>query len=318
MSFVLAFLLLVGAAPAQTVPENPFTSPADLARGERRGARMRKLWVIASICSLSFATDGAQSVDVTFHKDVAPILEARCQGCHRPGEVAPMSLLTYQDARPYAKAIRAAVLQKTMPPWFAEPGIGHFANDRTLPQSEIDVLVRWADSGAREGDPNDARKPLRFTEGWRIGVPDVIFELPKPFDVPSTGTVPYQYIRVPTGFTEDKWVEAVEVQAGDRSVVHHINVYTSLPSEAAKGQRTGEFFTFTADEARPRGEDPPQFSNAATWEMLEVHVPGGVTPVPEARTGPPHQGWLGDRIPAALHAERQAGPGSVASRADLR
>src|SRR5689334_23718802 len=99
------------------------------------------LIALAGVLRLQAATP------VTFHKDVEPILQARCQGCHHPGDIGPMSLMSYQEARPWAKAIRAAVAQKKMPPWFADPGHGHFANDRTLPQSDIDTLMAWVDGG---------------------------------------------------------------------------------------------------------------------------------------------------------------------------
>ena len=118
----------------------------------------------------------AASNTVTFNKDVLPILQKNCQGCHRPGELAPMSLLTYTDARPWAKAMKQAVLTKKMPPWFAEKG--HFANDRTLSQDQIDTLVAWADNGAPEGDAKDKPAPLTFQDGWNIK-PDMIVEMPK-------------------------------------------------------------------------------------------------------------------------------------------
>src|SRR5579871_2963257 len=110
---------------------------------------------------------------VTFDKEVLPILQKRCQDCHRPGETAPMSLLTYQDARPWAKSIRQAVLTKKMPPWFADPHYGKFSNDRSLSQSEIDTIVAWVDGGAQEGDSKDAPAPRTFVEGWNIGTPDL-------------------------------------------------------------------------------------------------------------------------------------------------
>src|SRR5262249_45735946 len=133
---------------------------------------------------------------VTFHKDVERILQAHCQSCHRSGEAAPMSLLTYKDARPWAKAIRAAVAQKKMPPWFADPNYGKFSNDWRLPQAQIDTLVAWADGGAVEGDPKDSPKPLEFADGWNIGKPDMIIEMPKAFHIAATGKIPYQYIAV--------------------------------------------------------------------------------------------------------------------------
>src|SRR6185503_17308398 len=152
----------------------------------------------------------APTAPLTFHRDVEPILQRHCQSCHRPGEIGPMPLLTYEQARPWAKAIRAAVQQKQMPPWFADPAHGRFANDRTLKQAEIDTLVGWAQSGGAQGDPKDAPAPIEWSDGWSIGEPDVILEMPIAFKVPATGTIPYQYIVFPTGFTEDKWVERIE------------------------------------------------------------------------------------------------------------
>src|ERR1700693_6618699 len=105
------------------------------------------------------AVAATNSSSTTFNKEVLPILQKRCQDCHRAGEVAPMALINYQDARPWAKSIRQAVLTKKMPPWFADPSYGHFVNDRSLSQSEIDTIVSWVDGGAKEGDPKDAPAP---------------------------------------------------------------------------------------------------------------------------------------------------------------
>src|SRR5881396_1881905 len=102
------------------------------------------------------------SSPITFNKDVLPILQKNCQGCHRPGQIAPMSLLTYKDARPWAKALKNAVLNKTMPPWFADPNYGHFLNERRLKQSDIDTIAKWADAGAPEGNAKDAPPPVQW------------------------------------------------------------------------------------------------------------------------------------------------------------
>jgi hypothetical protein len=166
---------------------------------------------------------------VTFNQEVLPILQKRCQGCHRPGEVAPMSLLTYSDARPWAKAIRQAVLTRKMPPWFADPHYGKFSNDPSLSQSEIDTLTAWVDGGAKEGNPAAAPAPVQFVEGWNIGKPDMVWEMPNAFDVPASGVVDYNYVIIPTGLTEDKWVQAVETRPGNRAVLHHVIVFTRDP-----------------------------------------------------------------------------------------
>jgi len=168
--------------------------------------------------------------DVTFHRDVLPILQAKCQGCHRPGEVAPMPFLTYANVRPWAKSIRAAVTAKVMPPWFAGSGSEKFSNDPSLTSGQIETLTRWADAGAPEGNPADAPKPLRFVDGWNIGDPDAVVSMPQPYSVPAKGVVEYQHIVVPTGFTEDKWVKAVEIRPGNRSVVHHVVVFVRPPN----------------------------------------------------------------------------------------
>src|SRR6266481_9705881 len=152
------------------------------------------------------------AVSPTFNRDVMPILQNRCQECHRPGQVAPMAFVTYQQTRPWAKAIREAVLLKKMPPWFAEPGYGPFSNDRSLTKAEIDTLVRWADAGAPEGDAKDRPPPKQWVEGWNIEQPDAVLAMPHAFPLAASGDVEYQYVVIPTGFTEDKWVEMAELR----------------------------------------------------------------------------------------------------------
>jgi len=174
------------------------------------------------------ALAATNSSPVTFNKDVLPILQKNCQNCHRPGEVTPMSLLTYTDARPWAKSIKAAVTTKKMPPWFADPRYGHFLNQRTLSDTEISTLVAWADSGAAEGDAKDKPAPLTFTEGWNIR-PDLIVKMPKPFHLPAKGTINYKYILVKANFPEDMWVTAAEMRPGNPKVVHHGKVWVRPP-----------------------------------------------------------------------------------------
>jgi len=135
-----------------------------------------------------------------------------------------MSLLTYNDARPWAKAIKQAVLTKKMPPWMADESVGHFRNDRHLNQTEIDTLAQWVDSGAPEGDPKDAPAPLQFSAGWAIGNPDMILEMPTAFEIPAQGTIDYQWILIPA-FKEEKWIQAFEVRPGNRAVVHHVAAF---------------------------------------------------------------------------------------------
>ena len=206
----------------------------------------------------------------TFTKDVAPILQKKCQTCHRAGEAAPFPLLTYEQVRPWASSIKLVVQQKIMPPWFADPGYGHFSNDRALTAKEISTLVAWANAGAPEGDPKDAPAPASFVEGWGIPKPDKIFELPRAFAVPASGMVEYQYVIFPTGFTEDKWVQMAEARPTERSVVHHIIAYVREPgSNYFKGQKTGVFF-----EAPPPKSDEKTDRSALPSDFLVGYAPG--------------------------------------------
>jgi len=218
--------------------------------------------------------------DVTFNKDVLPILQKRCQSCHRPGEIAPMSLLTYQDARPWAKAMREAVLLKKMPPWFSDGAEhGKFANERVLAPSEIETLTAWADGGAREGDPKDAPAPVEFAEGWSIGKPDVVLEVANEFQVPASGTIDYQYIVIPTNFTEDKWVEKIEARPSNRKVVHHAVIMAREPgSMYFRAVKPGVPFAVPDSGKQKKREDTGDgmWWAAPGTEIVTTYVPGGV------------------------------------------
>ena len=163
---------------------------------------------------------------VTFNKDVAPILFKNCAHCHRPGEIAPMPLLSYKDARPWARSIKEKVATGVMPPWHADPRYGEFTNDRRLAPNDIAAISSWVDQGAIEGNPKDLPPTPKFLDGWNIGTPDVVFNMPQEYTVPADGVVEYKYFTVPTNFTEDKWVQAAEIRPGARGVVHHIIVFT--------------------------------------------------------------------------------------------
>ncbi|HLJ85222.1 MAG TPA: thiol-disulfide isomerase [Candidatus Angelobacter sp.] len=184
---------------------------------------------IAGVLAAGILAAQTQTSKITFNKDVLPILQAKCQECHRPGEVAPMSLLTYQDARPWAKAIKAAVKTEKMPPWFLDIKYeGHFTNSRRLSQEETNTLSAWADSGALEGDAKDKPAPRLFVEGWNLK-PDLVIEMPTAFQVPATGTVEYQYMRVKGNFPEDLWIEAAEMRPENSGAVHHGEVWVIPP-----------------------------------------------------------------------------------------
>lgn len=186
--------------------------------------------LLPGIVMLLGTTAVAQAAsEPVFYKDVLPILQANCQNCHRPGQIAPMSLLDYPSTRPWARAIRSAVVSRTMPPWFADSEHGKFENDMSLSQDEIDTLVRWVDAGAPAGDPHDAPPPVNWPEeGWHVE-PDLVVEGPE-FLVPADGIVEWTFVTTPGGFEEDTWVTSIEIQPSRREVVHHICLSLVPPS----------------------------------------------------------------------------------------
>ena len=224
------------------------------------------------ICALGFGVAVVASAATvpaprTFSKDVAPIIQARCQGCHRPGEAAPMSFGSYQEVRPWAKAIRGAVLTKKMPPWFADAKYGHFANDMSLSKAEIDTIVSWVDAGAPEGNAKDLPPARTYLTGWNIAKPDLVLEMPEAFDVPANGTVDYQYVILPYKFTEDRWVQAAEVRPGARSVVHHVIAFIREPgSKWMRDKQPGVVFV---PEVNSKGE-----REGIAGDMLSGFAPG--------------------------------------------
>lgn len=199
----------------------------------------------------------------TFYKDVLPILQRHCQTCHRPGEVAPMPFLTYEQVRPWAAAMREAVRLKKMPPWGADGKHGLFSNDPSLTSHEIDTIAVWAGSQAPSGDPKDAPPAVKFVEGWNIPTPDRVIEMPREYAVPAGGTIDYTYFVVPTKFAEDRWVQAAEVRPGNRAVVHHVIVYVREPGNPwLKDAPVGEAYV------------PPTSNGAGGGEYLAGFTPG--------------------------------------------
>jgi len=190
-------------------------------------------WGITLLCCSTTAFGAAP----TFSKDVAPVFYKNCVSCHRPGEIAPMSLLTYKDARPWAKTIREKVAGREMPPWHADPSHGKWDNDRRLSAKDIATIVAWVEGGALEGNPKDLPSPPALVSGWQIGQPDVIFQMPNEYAVPAEGVVAYQNFTVPTDFKEDRYIQAMEARAGDLSVVHHIVIYVREPGPRPSSKR---------------------------------------------------------------------------------
>ncbi len=164
-----------------------------------------------------------EAAAVTFTKDVAPIIFTKCANCHRPGEVAPMPFTSFAEVRPWSKAIREAIVEGTMPPWYADPHTStvKFGNDRRLSEAEIKTITAWVEAGAPKGNDKDLPKLPDYTPGWTFGEPDLIVEMPIEYEVPAEGELPMQnfYVKVP--FSEERWIEKVELRPGNPAVVHH-------------------------------------------------------------------------------------------------
>ena len=207
----------------------------------------------------------------TFYRDISPILQHHCETCHRPDGIAPMPLQTYAQAKTHAAAIAASAKSKSMPPWFAVPGIGRFSNDPSLTPTQISTLTTWAAANAPAGDPKDAPLPIHWTEGWTIPQPDLVLPMTKGVAIPTDGDVDYTYEIVSTHFTEDRWIQSVEVLPSLRANVHHAVVYVRPPnsnwlSHAPVG------VPFTADDLTD-----PEDRRGAHWtdaDVLLVYAPG--------------------------------------------
>ncbi len=183
----------------------------------------------ASGCPIGRARPRSQSAAVTYSRDVAPILQQRCQACHRPGQIGPFALTSYREASGWAGAIRDAIEEGRMPPWSASPAHGKFANDPSLTAREKQTLLAWIDAGAPEGDPRHLPPPRKFPDGWAIPGPDVVVSMKEPFAIPAEGALEYQYFVVDPGFREDRWAQAAEIVPGNRAVVHHCSVFLQPP-----------------------------------------------------------------------------------------
>jgi len=200
--------------------------------------KARIIIVVTVLCAAAalFALPAGRAKDtkpsaknVTFTKDVAPIFFKNCAECHRPGEAAPFSALSYKDARPWARSIREQVVSREMPPWRADSHVGQFKNDRRLTDAEIETITAWVDGGAKEGDPNHLPPVPEFADGWAIGKPDLIIPMPEEFTLDASGPDEYQYFEVDPGFTEDKYVQMAEARPGNRRIVHHILAFVQPP-----------------------------------------------------------------------------------------
>ena len=238
-----------------------------------RIAQLIGLYVFLALFALLLDTSSllGGNPQPTFYRDVLPILQEHCLSCHRQGQVAPMSLVTYDETRPWAPAIAKSVQSKMMPPWFADPRFGHFSNDPSLTELQVETILAWVKAGAPAGDPHDAPSPPQWSEGWNITKPDVTLKMPVPVSLPADGDVEYTYEIVPTHFSEDKWVQMVEVRPSGPQYVHHAVVYIRPPdSNWLRHAPIGVPFTAsTLSDPQDRLD-----AHGTTSDLLLVYAPG--------------------------------------------
>lgn len=189
-----------------------------------KGASLMMVLVVIAAAGFAQRTP-AKSPEVTFTRDVAPILHANCVRCHRPGEVAPMSLRTYEEARPYARAIKEKVVGRKMPPWSADRTIGTFTNDPSLSPEQIATIAQWVDAGSPQGAASDMPELPHFPEGWQLGEPDLILELPE-VSIPAKGRDIFPIPTVTLKLDEARWIQAVEIRPGNTAVAHHAVLFS--------------------------------------------------------------------------------------------
>jgi len=223
--------------------------------------------LFAAISSLGQASVGHSS----FYRDIVPILQDHCQSCHRPGEVAPMPLVTYEQTRPWAPAIAKAVQSKMMPPWFADPRFGHFLNDPSLTELQVETVLAWVKAGTPAGSPRDAPAPRQWDQGWNIARPDVVLQMPQPVNIPSHGDLEYTYEIVSTHFSRDQWVQMAQVHPSAPQYVHHAVVYIRPPDSTwLRHAPLGIPFTAsTLSDSQDRRD-----AHGTTSDLLLVYAPG--------------------------------------------
>ncbi|MCI0489741.1 MAG: DUF3471 domain-containing protein [Blastocatellia bacterium] len=236
------------------------------------------LLTISSLLLSATNADNGEKRAVTFTKDVAPIFFKNCVACHRPSDIAPMSLLSYKEARPWARSIKEKVVTREMPPWHADPRYGDFENNPRLSESDINTIAAWVDQGAKEGDSKDMPPAPNFSESWEIGSPDLVLSMPKEYTVDAEGADDYIYFRVPTNFKEDRWVQAAEFRPGNKRVVHHAVVFIETPEmfDAAKSLARRRGLSEEAIASAPsiiEASSPRLFQREGTVNRVKMDAP---------------------------------------------
>jgi thiol-disulfide isomerase/thioredoxin len=228
---------------------------------------------------------------VTYHKDVAPILQKNCQVCHRPGEVGPFSLISYKQAVTWAEDIKEYTSNRRMPPWKPSASAFEFHNDRRMNDADIKTIAAWVDGGVPEGDPKDAPKPTEFTDGWQLGKPDLVLTVNEDFHLGASGPDTFRCYVLPTNLPEDKYIVGFEVRPGNPRIVHHTLNFWDLSGKARELEKTAQ------EKAKPDDKDRgPGYSAAMGLGFLPGKSPRDDIPVPIGNFG----GWAPGQVPRFL------------------
>ncbi len=241
-------------------------------------------------CLIGQRPDAVSTNTITYTKHIAPIMQSRCVDCHHAGDIGPMQLDNYDDVSAWSDMIMEVVNDKRMPPWHADPSVGHFANDRSMPKSEIDLLKQWVDGGCQQGDPADLPASKTYTVGWQLPrEPDLVLDItPTPFSVQAVGEVKYQHFVVDPKFTEDKWISAAEIQPGNRAVVHHILAFARDPEQKQQISAERSYLTGYVPGTRykPYPKGSAKFVKAGSVLVFQVHyTPIGTEQTDQSRIG---------------------------------
>ncbi|MEK6406001.1 MAG: thiol-disulfide isomerase [Acidobacteriota bacterium] len=207
--------------------------------------------LLATLTAFWLTASSNARPDVTFTKDVAAILYKNCAECHKPDDIAPFSVLTYKDVRPWARSIREKVLTREMPPWHADARYGYFKNDARLSQKVIDTIVAWVDQGAKEGDAKELPTLPDLFEGWKIGTPDQVLSMSEEYTIKADDPDNYVYAVIPTRFPEDRWIQAAEIRPTNRRIVHHVIAHILTPQAIAGSSGSGDKPDSQAENEQP-------------------------------------------------------------------
>ncbi|MCE9554032.1 MAG: redoxin domain-containing protein [Planctomycetes bacterium] len=264
--------------------------------------------VPASGCPIEKGRPAGSRDKITYYRDIAPILQARCQACHRQGGLGPFELKTYADAYDNSEKIREVVVDHRMPPWHGvlNPKFGELLNDKRLTDEELRKLVGWIDSGGPEGNRADSPAPLRLPDAktWSIGQPDYVYQMPQPFRVPKNGVLDYQFFRVKLNLPQDRWIQAVQIRPGNAEVVHHVALHLVKAGNERFEGLAGmlKLYGFSADQAKLINDYVPGDAyNAKTYPPTEaVRLPRGTDLVFEVHYTPNNRAATTDQSQAAF------------------